>query len=105
MEEKFLRILSKFLQCVMNDLSIVYRFLKHRDNMYILGTYFLSLYHTLCKFLHIMHITLILKKNGVHQQTLPKISIMKLHKNPSNRGRIVSRGETDGQNEALDRTS
>jgi hypothetical protein len=73
--------------------------------MYILGTYPLFLYHTLCKFLRIMSITLILKKNEVHQQILPKISIMKLHKNPSNRGRIVSRRETDGQNEALGRSS
>jgi len=48
-----------------------------------------------------MSITLILKKNEVHQQ----ISIMKLHKNPSNKGRIVSRRETDGQNEALGRSS
>jgi hypothetical protein len=73
--------------------------------MYILEIYFLSLYRTLYKFLRKVYITLILKKNEVHQQMLPKISFMKLHKIPSSRGRIVSRGERDGQNEALGRSS
>jgi predicted RNA-binding protein YlqC (UPF0109 family) len=66
--------------------------------MHTLGKYFLSLYRTRCQFLRKVSITLILKKkenNEVRQQMLPKISIMKLHINPSNRGRVVSRGETD----------
>jgi hypothetical protein len=61
--------------------------------MYSLGTYFLSLYRTRCKFLHKVSVTFILKNNGVYQRMLTKIIIMKLRNNPSSGGKVVSRGE------------
>jgi len=46
----------------MNDLSIVYPFLKHGHNLHILGIYFLSSSRTWCQFLRKVSITLILEK-------------------------------------------